>query len=89
MTSGQTSHDLRRLRAHGFITRIEGTRHYRLTPTGLAHALFLTHLTKRFLIPAMAQITDPEPLPGSRLRAASRAYQTAIDDLARRAHLAA
>jgi hypothetical protein len=88
MTSGQTSYDLRRLRAHGFITRIEGTRHYRLTPTGLAHALFLTHLTKRFLIPGMAQITDPQPLPGSRLRAASRAYQTAIDDLARRADLA-
>ena len=57
--------------------------------TGLHHALFLTRLAKRFLIPAMAQITDPEPLPGSRLRTASRAYQTAIDDLARRAHLAA
>lgn len=89
MTSGQTSYDLRRLRAHGFITRIEGTRHYRLTPTGLAHALFLTRLARRFLIPGMAQITDPQPLPGNRLRAASRAYQTAIDDLARSAHLAA
>jgi len=89
MTSGQTSYDLRRLRAHAVITRTQGTRRYRLTPTGLAHALFLTHLTKRFLIPAMAQITDPHPLPGSRLRTASRAYQAAIDDLARRAHLAA
>ena len=89
MTSGQTSYDLRRLRAHGFITRTEGTRHYRLTPTGLAHALFLTHLAKRFLIPGMSQITDPQPLPGSRLRTASRAYQAAIDDLARRTHLAA
>jgi DNA-binding PadR family transcriptional regulator len=38
MTSGQTSYDLRRLRAHGFITRIEGTRRYRITPTGLAQA---------------------------------------------------
>ena len=89
MTSGQTSYDLRRLRAHGFISRIEGTRHYRITPTGLAHALFLTHLTKRFLIPGMSQVTDPQPLPGNRLRTASRAYQAAIDDLAHRAHLAA
>ena len=89
MTSGQTSYDLRRLRAHGFIERIDPTRRYRLTPDGLAHALFLTHLTKRFLIPAMSQISDPDPLPGSRLRTASRAYQAAITDLAHRAHLAA
>ena len=89
MTGGRTSYDLRRLRAHGFITRIEGTRHYRVTPTGLAHALFLTRLAKRFLIPGMSQVADPEPLPGSRLRTASRAYQTAIDDLARRARLTA
>ena len=61
MTSGQTSYDLRRLRAHGFIERIQATRRYQLTPDGLAHALFLTHLTKRFLIPAMSHITDPEP----------------------------
>ena len=89
MTSGQTSYDLRRLRAHGFIERIQATRRYQLTPDGLAHALFLTHLTKRFLIPAMSHITDPEPLPGSRLRTATRAYQAAITDLANRAHLAA
>jgi len=89
MTSGQTSYDLRRLRAHGFITRIEATRHYQITPTGLAQALFLTHLAKRFLIPGMSQVTDPQSLPGSRLRTASRAYQAAIDDLTRRAHLAA
>jgi DNA-binding PadR family transcriptional regulator len=89
MTSGQTSYDLRRLRAHGFIERIEATRRYRVTPDGLAHALFLTHLAKRFLIPGMSQISDPQPLPGSRLRTASRAYQAAIDDLAHRTHLAA
>lgn len=89
MTSGQTSYDLRRLRAHGFIERTEGTNRYQLTPTGLPHALFLTHLAKRFLIPGMSEITDPDPLPGSRLRAASRAYQAAITDLQQRAHLAA
>ena len=37
----------------------------------------------------MARIGDPQPLPGSRLGTASRAYQAVIDDLARRAHLAA
>jgi hypothetical protein len=89
MTSGQTSYDLRRLRAHGVIKRIGDTRRYQLTATGLAHALFLTHLARRFLIPGISQITDPAPLPDSRLRTASRAYQAAITDLARHAHLAA
>jgi hypothetical protein len=76
-------------RAHGFIERIGDTRRYQLTPTGLAHALFLTHLIKHFLIPGISQVSDPNPLPGSRLRTASRAYQAAVDDLAHRAHLAA
>jgi hypothetical protein len=40
-------------------------------------------------VAGMSEITDPQPLPGSRLRTASRAYQAAIDDLARGAHLAA
>ncbi|MBI3687141.1 MAG: hypothetical protein HY241_07320 [Actinobacteria bacterium] len=29
-----------------------------LTPTGLTHALSLTHLAQRFLIPGISQITD-------------------------------
>jgi hypothetical protein len=37
----------------------------------------------------MAQITDPSPPAHSTLRSASRAYEAAIDDLARRAGLAA
>jgi len=89
MTSGQISYDLRRLRTHGVIERISDTRSYQLTPTGLAHALFLTHLAQRFLIPGLSQITDPDPPIDSRLRTASRAYQAAITDLARHAQLAA
>jgi hypothetical protein len=59
MTSGQISYDLRRLRTHGVIERINHTRSYQLTPTGLAHALFLTHLAQRFLIPGHP--TSPTP----------------------------
>ncbi|WP_327582220.1 hypothetical protein OHA25_40655 [Nonomuraea sp. NBC_00507] len=89
MTSGQISYDLRRLRAHGIITRIPHSRTYQVTPTGIAHALFITHLAQRFLIPGLTQITDPDPPADSRLRSASRAYQAAIGALARDAHLAA
>jgi hypothetical protein len=89
MTSGQISYDLRRLRIHGLIERIPGTHRYLPTLAGARYARFLTRLTQRLLIPALAQLTDPDPPITSRLRAAARAYDAAIDDLTRNAGLAA
>jgi hypothetical protein len=89
MTSGQITYDLRRLRIHGMIERIPHTHRYRVTDTGLRHALFLTRLHARFLRPGLAELTGhPPPVPAP-LRAADRAYRDAIDGLARRAGLAA
>ncbi|MGH3601861.1 MAG: hypothetical protein ACRDQH_16540, partial [Pseudonocardiaceae bacterium] len=39
ITAGQMSYDLRRLRAHGLITRVPGSHRYRVTDTGLHHAM--------------------------------------------------
>ena len=89
MTSGQITYDLRRIRIHGFIERIPGTFRYQVTVTGIRQALFLTRLTQRLLIPGMAELTDPSPPAPSRLRAAARAYEASLDDLARQAGLAA
>jgi hypothetical protein len=89
MTSGQISYDLRRLRIHGLIQRIPSTFRYQVTTVGIRQALFLTRLAQRLLIPALAQLTDPSPPVPSRLRAAARAYDSALDDLARQARLAA
>jgi hypothetical protein len=89
MTSGQISYDLRRLRIHGLIHRIPRTFRYQVTPDGIRQALFLTRLTQRFLIPGLAQLTDPSPPAPSRLQTAARAYHAAIDDFARQARLAA
>ena len=89
MTSGQITYDLRRLRIHGLIERIPRTFRYQVTPAGIRQALFLTRLTQRLLIPGLAQLTDPSPPAPSRLRAAARAYDAAIDDLTRQARLAA
>ena len=89
MTSGQISYDLRRLRIHRLIQRIPHSHRYQVTTAGLRQALFLTRLTQRLLIPGLAQLTDPSPPAPSRLRAAARAYDTAIDDLTRQAGLAA
>ena len=89
MTSGQLTYDLRRLRIHGLICRIPHSFRYQVTATGLRQALFLTRLTQRFLIPGLAQLTGPSPPGPSRLRAASRACEACLDDLARHAGIAA
>jgi hypothetical protein len=89
ITAGKMSYDLRRLRAHGLIRRIPKTHRYQVTDTGLAHALFLTRAHDHLLRTGLAELTDPALPRSSRLRAATRAYQTALDDLARRTRLAA
>jgi hypothetical protein len=87
ITPGKMTYDLRRLHQHGLIERIPRTFRYQVTDTGLAHALFLTRLHDRFLRTGLA--TLPGPATGDRsLAAATRAYTTAIDDLARQAGLA-
>ncbi len=89
MTSGQISYDLRRLRIHGLIERVPGTFRYQVTPTGIRQAMFLTRLTQRLLITGLADLAPPDPPAHSRLRAAARAYDAAIDDLTRQSRLAA
>jgi hypothetical protein len=89
MTSGQITYDLRRLRIHGLIQRIPHSFRYQVTSTGIRQALFLTRLTQRLLISGLTQVTDPSPPAPTPLRAAARAYDAAIDDLAYQAGLAA
>jgi hypothetical protein len=89
ITAGQMSYDLRRLRAHGLITRIPRTHRYRLTDTGLHHAMLLSHVHTRLLLPGLAQLTDPDPPTPSTLRTAARNYQRALDQLTEEAGLAA
>ena len=88
ITPGKMTYDLRRLRQHGLIERIPRSFRYQVTDTGLARALFLTRLHDRFLRTGLASLAAPAG--GSRdLAAATRAYITAVTDLARQAGLAA
>jgi hypothetical protein len=89
ITAGQMSYDLRRLRAHGLITRIPRSHRYRLTETGLHHAMLLSHVHTRLLLPGLAQLTDPDPPAPSILRTAARNYQRALDQLTQQAGLTA
>ena len=81
--------ELRRLRAHGLITRIPGSHRYRITDTGMHHAMLLTHVHTRLLQPGLAQLTDPDPPTPTTLRTAARNYQRALDQLTQEAGLAA
>ncbi len=87
MTGGQISYDLRRLRAHQIIERIPHSRTYQVTADGLSTALFFTRLTRRVIIPALADIAGTGPPLSSPLRQADRAYKTAIADLTAQASL--
>jgi hypothetical protein len=89
ITAGKMTYDLRRLRAHGLITRVPRSRRYQITDTGLTQALLFTRAHDHLLRTGLAEITDPDPPAPSRLRAADRAYQAAFDELAHYAHLAA
>jgi hypothetical protein len=89
ITAGQMTYDLRRLRAHGLIERIPGSHRYRVTDTGLHHAMLLTHVHTRVLQPGLAQLLDPAPPRPTPLRSAARAYQDALDQLTVETELAA
>lgn len=88
MTPGKMTYDLRRLRQRGFIQRIPHTFRYQVTDTGLAHAMFLTRLHDRFLRTGLADLASPAASSRA-LAAATRAYTSALDHLARTAGLAA
>ncbi|HEX6055056.1 MAG TPA: hypothetical protein VFY98_04525 [Intrasporangium sp.] len=86
VSTGQMTYDLRRLKAHGLITRQPHTHRYHVTDSGLRDALFLTHAHNRLLRTGLAQLTQPTPGP---LKAAFRAYTNAIDRLATQSELPA
>jgi hypothetical protein len=89
ISAGQMSYDLRRLRAHGLISRIPHSHRYRLTDTGLHHAMLLSRVHTRLLMPGLAQLTDPDPPASTALRTAARSYSRALDQLSQQAGLAA
>ena len=60
ITTGQMTYDLRRLRGHGLIEKVEGTHRYELTEEGLHLALFITRVERRVYREGMAEIFDDD-----------------------------
>jgi hypothetical protein len=56
ITQGKMSYDLRRLRLHGIIERIEATHRYRLTVAGMKTAFLYSRLYLRALRPALSEL---------------------------------
>jgi hypothetical protein len=79
VSAGGMTYDLRRLRSHQLIERIPRSHRYRVTPTGLHTAMFLTRVHDRILPAGLAQLPGTSA-PPTRLRLAATAYQAAIDD---------
>jgi len=56
ISPGRVSYELRRLRLHGLIERIEGTHRYRLTPEGLRTVVFYQRTYARIIRPGLSVI---------------------------------
>src|SRR6266581_5114757 len=88
MTAGQLSYDLRRLRHHGLVQRIDGTHRYTVTDHGLHLALFLTRAHSRLIRTGLSDILDHTAMP-TPIRRHLNTLTTAVDEYARQQKLAA
>ena len=80
ITQGRMTYDLRRLRLHGLIERIEKTHRYRLTRKGLGVAFIYRRTYLRLLRPALSAINEGAA-PGSASEARMlQQIQSAIDN---------
>lgn len=84
-TANQMTYDLRRLRLHGLIQRVDGTNTYTLTPEGARVAIFYTKVHSRLLRPLIAAADIP-PAP-TELRRALATIDRIIADYADNARL--
>jgi hypothetical protein len=63
MTAGQLTYDLRRLRLHGLINRVQGTHRYTVTDHGLRLAIYLTRVHRRLLGDGLTDLLDNHAIP--------------------------
>jgi hypothetical protein len=77
-TQGMMTYDLRRLKLHGIIERIERTHRYRLTDRGTRIAMFYSRLYSNILRPGLSHATADRP-DGSSLQRKFDALSRSID----------
>lgn len=83
ITTGQMTYDLRRLRGHGIVRKVEGTHRYEVTEEGLHLALFISRVEQRIYREGMAEMLSDGhdgALP-SKVRNALATFTGAVDEL--------
>jgi len=89
-SSSQMSYDLRRLRAKGLVSRLEGSHRYVPTQKGTAVALLFTKSYQRFVHPLLAiDAADTPPSIAPQIRQALRAIDRYVAERAQEARMAA
>jgi hypothetical protein len=76
---GRVSYELRRLRLHGLIERIERTHRYRLTANGLHTVVFYQRTYARLIRPALSVLPNASCVPNLPLARAFHNLQFEID----------
>jgi hypothetical protein len=80
VSAGRVTYDLRRLRIHGLIKRIHGSRRYEVTNDGLRLALFFTRAHDRLFRPGLSLVaSDVDPPLSSSLRSSFRKLEAEMD----------
>ena len=79
ITPGRMSYDLRRLRLHQIIQRIEKTQRYQLTDLGLRTVLFCARTYQRVLRSGMSILHNLNPDPPAKLSRAFHQFQKLLD----------
>lgn len=79
ITPGRMSYDLRRLRLHGLIRRIDRSQRYKLTPVGLKTALFYSRTYTRVIRRGLSFLDPPTASENSNLNRAFRRFEAQLD----------
>lgn len=86
ISTGQMSYDLRRLRGHGIIAKVEGTNRYEVTLEGLHLALFISQVERRVYQEGMPNLWDETS--NSRIRRAYELFDKEVGELFENYHMA-
>jgi hypothetical protein len=89
ITQGRMTYELRRLRLHGLIERIEGTHRYRVTHLGLRTSLFFNRAYARLFRTTLAQIMPGAPAAPTSIRKHFDRLEAAISQTVESTRLAA
>lgn len=79
VSPGSMTYDLRRMRLHGLIRRIEKTRRYEVTDQGLRIALYFTRVHDRLLRPGLSLVVPDEVPLKSQLGSSFRKLEVAMN----------